>query len=103
MTFDQEKQTGIIKSDMIIRILKGIYMFFMFAIFGSGILFVLVFIFPLLFIVEKIFGFNPVRMQNVFRFFFSIWEPVCVSVFDLGFSGCAQPCRLLFFQSAPQG
>ncbi len=48
-------------------------MFFMFAIFGSGILFVLIFISPVLFIIEKISGFNPVRMQNVFRFFFTIW------------------------------
>ena len=48
-------------------------MFFMFALFGIGILFVLIFIFPFLWIIDLIFGNNPLRMQNVFRFFFSIW------------------------------
>lgn len=48
-------------------------MFFMFALFGSGILFLLIFIFPFLWIISALFGNNPLRMQNVFRFCFRIW------------------------------
>ncbi len=48
-------------------------MFFMFALFGGGILFVLIFIFPFLWIIDILLGKNPQRMQNVFRFFFSMW------------------------------
>lgn len=58
---------------MIIRIIKGIYMFFMFGLFGSGIIFVLLFIYPILWIIEKTKGHDPLRMQAVFRFFFNIW------------------------------
>ena len=58
---------------MIVRVLKGLYMFFMFAVFGIGILIEIIFIFPFMFIIEKIQGRDQLRMQKVHRILFTIW------------------------------
>ncbi len=58
---------------MVVRPLKGIYMFFMFAAFGLGILGALIFVFPVIAVIEKFKGHNPLRMQEVYKKLFAFW------------------------------
>ena len=58
---------------MIIRILKGIYMFWMFAVFGIGILIEIIFILPFMLLIDMIWGSDPSRMQKVHRELFTFW------------------------------
>lgn len=58
---------------MVVRARKGVTMFFMFFLFAFGIFLELVFILPVIRVLEKFNGYQPSRMQNVHRFFFVIW------------------------------
>ncbi len=58
---------------MFIRARKGVCMFFMFFLFAVGIFLELVFLLPVIRVLEKFNGYKPSRMQNVHRFFFVIW------------------------------
>jgi 1-acyl-sn-glycerol-3-phosphate acyltransferase len=58
---------------MFLRARKGVTMFFMFFLFAFGIFLELVFILPVIRVLEKFNGYKPSRMQNVHRFFFVIW------------------------------
>jgi len=58
---------------MFVRAGKGIAMFFMFFLFAFGIFVELIFILPVIRVIEKFKGYKPSRMQNVHRFFFVIW------------------------------
>jgi len=58
---------------MFVRARKGVCMFFMFFLFAFGIFLELVFILPVIWIIEKVSGYKPSRMQDVHRFFFVIW------------------------------
>jgi 1-acyl-sn-glycerol-3-phosphate acyltransferase len=57
----------------VVRALKGVYMFAMFGVFGAAIWLSAIFLIPLLAVIAKIRGANPLRMQSINRFLFSIW------------------------------
>lgn len=57
----------------LVRITKGIYMGLMYAIFGAAIWIEFIVVVPVLWLVEKLLGPNPLRMQQLNRFLFSIW------------------------------
>lgn len=57
----------------VIRAFKGLYMFAMFAVFGAMIWLEAILVVPLLFLIEKIRGPNPLCMQSLNRFLFSVW------------------------------
>ena len=56
-----------------IRRLKGLYMAFMFALYAFGILLELLLVLPVLFMLERMRGSNPGRMEAVHRFLMGIW------------------------------
>ncbi len=57
----------------LVRIAKGIYMGLMYVIFGAAIGIELVLVLPVLWVMEKLLGPDPLRMQRLNRFLFSIW------------------------------
>ncbi len=60
-------------SNMVIRSLKGIAMFFMYGLFLFGIFFVLLLLLPLLFLARPFWKPQPQWYQDINRFLFGIW------------------------------
>ena len=56
-----------------VRILKGLYLGLMYAVFGTGIGLALIFVLPVLRLADKASGPNPERMQRVNRAGFGLW------------------------------
>jgi 1-acyl-sn-glycerol-3-phosphate acyltransferase len=57
----------------VIRAFKGLYMFVMFAVFGAVIWLEAILAVPWLFVIEKVRGPNPLRMQSLNRLLFAVW------------------------------